>query len=468
MAKKQRDSQGDERRRSRKEILRQRRDERQTRSIRLAVAGVIGLLVVVLVGAIVIEYVVRPNQAVATVNESTISLQEWQNRVRYQRAQFIISLEDQLDAFRDLGLVQQFSQQQISLLQQPEVLGELVLEQMIDEEVIRQAAVSRGIDVSEAEVDERLGEQFNYFGGELPTPTATATATIEPTPSVTPIPTDVITETLPTRTPAPTPTTGPTLTPRPTATAVSEEAFREDYNTLLARFGDMGVSEETYRSVVRSQIFREKLADQLAETQGLEREAEMSSIYTLTLDSEEMAQAAAEAVGELGFLEVWNRIRSGAEIDVQDEAVTIDATASEILWRTQDQIEQQYGPDVAQAAFELEIGEPSPVLTQTTQTDMTEQGSDTVYYLVQVSGREVRDVTAAALENQKQQMVSDLVTEQREGGLAQISIDPVWRTRVPNQPILDPSFLQPPPTQPAIAPTQPPVVTATTAPAADQ
>lgn len=468
MAKKQRDSQGDERRRSRKEILRQRRDERQTRSIRLAVAGVIGLLVVVLVGAIVIEYVVRPNQAVAAVNESTIAVEEWQNRVRYQRAQFIISLEDQLDAFQDLSLVQQFSQQQIALLQQPEVLGELVLEQMIDEEVIRQAAVSRGIDVSEAEVEERLGEQFNYFGGELPTPTATATATIEPTPSLTPVPTDVITETLPTRTPAPTPTTGPTLTPRPTATAVSEEAFREDYNTLLERFGDMGVSEETYRAVVRSQIFREKLGDQLAETEGLEREAEMSSIYTLTFDSEEMAQAAAEAVGELGYLEVWNRIRSGAEINAQHEVETIEATASEILWRTQDQIEQQYGADVAQAAFEMEIGEPSPVLTQTTPTETTEQGSNTVYYLVQVSGREVRDVTQAALENQKQQLVSDLVTEQREGGSAQITIDPVWRTRVPNQPILDPTFLQPPPTQPAIAPTQPPVVTATTAPAVDE
>lgn len=466
MAKKRIDRENDERRRSRKEILRERRYERQTREIRLAVVGVVGLLVLVLVAAVVIEYVVRPNQAVATVNESPVTLREWQNRVRYQRAQFIISLEDQLEAFQDISLVQQFSQQQLSLLQQPEVLGELVLEQMIDEEIIRQAAISRGIEVTDAEVQERIGEQFSYYGGGLPTPTATASPTIEPTPSLTPIPTEAITETLPANTPAPTPTAGPTMTPRPTATAVSEEAFQEEFDTLLERFGDLGVSAETYRSVVRAQIFREELADQLAETEQLSREAEMASIYTLTLESEEMAQAAQQAIDELGYLETWNRVRSGVEVDVPLDVEALEGTASEVVWRTEAQLEQQYGSAVAEAAFALPIGEPSSVLTQTVPMGGADAGGgdQTVYYIIQPSGREVRDLSESAYENLKQQLVSDMVAEQREGGLAQITIDPVWRTRVPTTPILDPSFLAPPPTQPPVAPTQAPSVTTTPIP----
>lgn len=469
MAKKRSETQAQERRRSRKEILRERKQQRQTREIRLAVAGVVGLLVLVLVAAIVIEYVVRPNQSVATVNDTTITLQDWQDRVRYQRAQFIIQLEDQLEAFQDLALVQQFSQQQMSLLQQPETLGELILEQMIDEELLRQTAISRGIEVTDEEIDARIGEQFNYFGGDLPTPTSTATATIEPTPSLTPIPTEAITETLPTNTPAPTPTTGPTATPRPSPTPVSEESFQQDYGTLLDRLRAFGVSEETYRSAVRAQIYREKLADALDESEELPREAEMASIYTLSFGSEEMAQDTLQEIEEDGYLPIWNAIRSQPPAAAANGDESPEATAAEVLWRTQEQIEQQYGPNVAEVAFELPIGEPSGVLTQTVSAQDVEGATEdqTQYLVIQVSGREVRDLAPEVIENQKQQLVADLITQLRQGA-AQITIDPIWRTRVPTQPILDPSFLAPPPTQPAIPATQPPLATQPPIPDAEE
>ena len=204
-------------------------------------------------------------------------------------------------------------------------------------------------------------------------------------------------------------------------------------------------------------------------------EAEMASIYTLTFESEDAAQDALEQVEDEDFLTVWNTIRSRPADDLTtDDSDTgeeeeADPTVSEVLWRTQEQIEQQFGQNVAEAAFELPIGEPSEVLTQTVQTPDAsgEATDDTVYNVIQVSGREVRDLTEAAIENQRQQLVSDLVTEQRQGGLAQINIDQIWRARVPTQPILDPSFLAPPPTQPAPLPTQPPAVTPTTIPEAD-
>jgi hypothetical protein len=342
---------------------------------------------------------------------------------------------------------------------------------MIDDELIRQLAASRGIEVSDSEVDERIGEQFNYFGGESPTPAPTATATVQPTPSLTPIPTDVITDVLPTNTPAPTPTVGPTGTPPPTPTPVSEEAFVEEYDTLIERYRDMGVSEETFRSAVRAQIFRQKLADQLGETEDIAREAEMASIFVMIFESDERAQEALGQIEDEDYLEVWNRIRSQPAPDAAAEEEDPERPiATELLWRTQEQIEQQYGADVAEAAFTLPIGEPSEVLTQTVQTQDAEgqDVSQTLHYIIQVSGREVRDLSEAVIENEKQQLVTDLVTEQRQGGLANIVIDPVWRARVPTQPILDPSFLAPPPTQPAVAPTVAPAATATSIPEADE
>ncbi len=445
MAKKQRnqrDNQDDSRRRTRKEVLRERRDARQTRNVRIAVAAIVGLLVLVFLIAVVVEYMVRPRQPVATVNGADITLNEWQERVRFQRAQFILGLEDQLDAFQDLALVQQFSQQQIALLQQPELLGELMLEQMIDEELVRQAAAERGLEVTDAEVDEQLAEQFSYFGGESPTPLPAPTETIQPTPSLTPIPTDVITEVLPTTTPMPTPSPGATATQRPTATPVSQESFQQELRDLFARYRALGVSEETYREVLRTQLLREKLADHLAEVENLPSEEEMASIYLLSFATEEEAQEALQQLDDEEFLTVWNTIRS-IPADAEDAP---PGSASEVLWRTSDQLQQQYGAEVAEAAFELELGEPSDVLVQ------GQPGSDGLentalpirYHIIQVSGREVRELAETAFESRKQQLVSDLIEEQRLGGLATIDINPVWRTRVPNQPILDPSFLQPP------------------------
>ena len=177
MARKRTEEQESTGRRSRKEILRERKHQRQTRQIRLVVAGIVGLLVLIFAVAIINEYVIRPGQAVAEVNGTRISLRNWQDRVRYERARMIIGLEDQLEAFQDVGLVQQFSGQQINLLLQPELLGELVLEQMIDEELVRQAAAEEGIVVTEEDVQERIEEQFAFFEGESPTPLPSPTST---------------------------------------------------------------------------------------------------------------------------------------------------------------------------------------------------------------------------------------------------------------------------------------------------
>ena len=448
MANTDNDVQDDSRRRSRKEILRERKRQRQTREVRIAVAIVVALVLLVLVVAVVNEYVIRPRQPVAEVGNETITLSNWQDRVRFQRAQFIIALEDQLEAFQDVSLVQQFSGQQINLLAQPELMGELVLEQMIDEVLVRQEAEERDITVTDEEVEERIGEQFNYFGGALPTPLPTPTETIMPTPSLTPIPTEVITEVVPTNTPFPTPTQGPTGTPRPTATAVSEEAFQEEFGSLMERYQEMGVSEGTYREVIRASVYREKLAEALAEEQGLSEEAEHASVYAMAFQESQTAEEALAAVEEEGYLTVWNRIRSTAP--GSEEAAFPNGQATELLWRTQDQVAQQFGVEVAEAAFELDLDTPSDVI-ESVQTDQSGVVTGTRHYLIMVSGREVRELSQSEIRSREQELVSQLIEERRE--VVPIERFPLWRARVPTQPILDPIFLtQPTPQAPQATP----------------
>ncbi|MDT8304708.1 MAG: SurA N-terminal domain-containing protein [Anaerolineae bacterium] len=440
MAKKQRDAEREERRLSRKEVLLARRQRERDRQVRIAVALVAGLLLLVVLVAVVIEGFVRPANPVAVVNGTEISLREWQERVRFQRAQFIIALEDQLEAFGgDVGLVQQFNQQQMSLLLQPELLGELVLEQMVNEEIVREQAAVRGLEVSDGELQARIEEGFNYFGGESPTPFPTPTQTVEPTPSLTPVPTSVITEVVTAPTPLPTQPPGPTSTPLPTATPVSEDAFEQEYSTVIERFRDMGAKEETYRSVLRAQILREKLAETLAEETQMSPEGEHASVYVLTFESADEAEAAAAAVEETNFLDVWNRIRS---LPADDEA-GLPGSANELLWQTQPAIEQRFGPEVAEAAFSLPLNEPSDIMEVEPGIDqLTGLEQEPVFYLLMVSGREIRELPEATLETQRQQLVSELIEARREAGTVEILT--TWQGHAPTQPVLDPIFRQQP------------------------
>ncbi|HEX6385800.1 MAG TPA: SurA N-terminal domain-containing protein [Anaerolineae bacterium] len=443
MARKRKEVAEEAQRQTRKDILIARKRAQQTRQIRIGVAVVATLLALVFLFAAVNEFIIAPGRPVAIVNDEEITLREWQERVRFERAQRIVLLENQLEAFGgDVGIVQQIAGQAIVELQDAEGLGQTVLNQMVDEVVIRQAAEERGITVTEEDVDEEITAAFNYFGGESPTPVPTLTATIMPTPSLTPIPTAVITEEVATMTPVPTLTPGPTSTPLPTPTPVSEEAFEESFNDFMDQFRELGIGEETYRDVVRAQLYRERLMEALAEERDLAEEAEQASAFVLSFDTEEEAVEAAEQIEEERFLTVWNTIRSMPP----DPESELTATASEVLWRTEEAIATSLGEEVADAIFSLPVDTPSEVLEQT-QTDGTVR-----YHIVQVSGREVRPLSEAELENRKRELLASFIDEQLAGNLMLTEFD---RGRAPTQPVLDPIFTSPPTATPPLPTPQP-------------
>ncbi len=428
-------------RQSRKEILRERKLAEQQRVVRIAAFSVAGVLLLILLVAIVNEVFIAPNRAVAVVNGEEITLNDWQDRVRFERAQRIIALEDQLESFNnDIGLVQQFSNQAIVELinENAEPFGEAILDRMVDEEIIRQGAEVRGLLPNETDVDEQIGTIFNYFGGDSPTSTPLPTETIEPTPSITPIPqegedgpegseqTPGESEDLPTSTPFPTPT------------PVSEEAFQEEFNELMAQYEVLGVGEVVYRRVIENAIMADRMIDALADEENLPESDLHTSFLYLVSNELEQAEEIAEEIESSDFLTVWNTFRSQIPDPESEEP---QVTASELLWRTRDSIEGGFGLDVADAAFELPLETPSEVIAL--------EGDQPVYVIIMVNGREERPLEPAEFESRKQALLQDFVAN---GQLGDIVINELWRSRVPNSPVLDPKFRQPPTPAPSPQP----------------
>ncbi|MCA9875348.1 MAG: SurA N-terminal domain-containing protein [Anaerolineales bacterium] len=441
-------------RQSRKEVLLARKQAQQTRQLRIAL-GIVGILILaVIVIAVVNEFVVAPNRSVAVVNDNEISLQDFQDRVVYERARRVVLLEDQLAAFGgDVGIIQQFANQVLVDLYpaNAETFGETVLNQMVDEDLIAQAAGDRGITVSDADVEAEIGKSFNYYGGELPTPLPTATETVMPTPSLTPIPTAVITEVVPTATSFPTPTAGPTNTPLPTSTPVSADSFQQQLDELLQQYRDLGVSEGAYRASVRAQLYRQRLADALAEEENLSREAEHVNFYVLVFDNQEEADNVAGTLTSDNYLEVWNTIRS----QQADPNAASTAFASELFRRTEDDLATSFSPEFATAVFDQEIDTPTPVIA------VTGQDGTISYFIAIPSGKEMLPLTDAAYQTKKDELVSALITSLRGGN---VIVQDFWRDRVPTKPALDDKFYATPtpvPEQPIVPEVATPASTVT-------
>ncbi len=430
----------EQQRQSRKEILIARKQEQDLRVVRIGMAIILGMIGIVLGIAIVNELIITPNRSVITLGDNEVPLSEWQDRVRYERAQRVIFLNNQLDAFGgDVGIVQQFGGQVINDLLDPATLGQNALDAMSDELAICSALEERGITISEADIDAEIGSAFSFYGGASPTALPEPTQTVMPTPSITPIPVAGADDVAPTEVPLPTATAGPTATAQPTATPVSEEAFQEEFGGVLTSFEDLGVDEATYRSVVRAQLCRDRLAEELAAEQGLPTVAPHASMFIMAFDSEEEALAAASASNSSeAFLTQWNTINSQPPPDPEGDAPT--SAAFELLWRTEDNLQSTVGPDVAAAAFALGINQPSGVIT------VPSGDGSTAYYVIMVSGREDRELSSTELTSRRQGLVQAYVDDAVIGNLV---IDESWRNRVPTSPVLDPKFL----VQPTAVPT---------------
>ncbi len=357
---------------SRKEAAMTKRERERARVLTIIVGAVVGVALLVLVVGLLYQSVIIPNTAVATVNGQRISTRDLWKLTRFDQFQRVSQLQTLLQYQEqiDPGGAQGFFTSQIQQLQSqlinPEGLTNSVLEQMIEERLVRQLAAANNITVSDAEVQTELESLIASQLGMVTAPQATATAEAlalaTPTPSPTPSPT-------------PTSTVGITLTtlaltpePTPTMQVQTESDFNAGLDQLLSNVSQganisQADARKLYLDLISAGLLRDKLTEQLGDQMPSSGEQVRARHILISVSpdaaEEEKQLALAEAIS------ITQRLRAGADF------------AELALQYSDDPGSGQQGGDLGffgrgqmvtefeTAAFSLSIGEISdPVLSQ--------------------------------------------------------------------------------------------------------
>ena len=257
----------------------------------------------------------------AVVNGDRIATRDLWKRAQYDHLQRESNLRNLLNYQQqiDPGGKQGFFTSQIQQLQADlidnEGLTNKVLEQMIEEDLIRQQAAKSGVTVSEAEIQAKLKSVVAAQNNSVTAPDATATAealaAATPTPTFTPSPT-------PTATLTSTVNMTPTATPLPTPTVAVQtgDQFTQRLDDLLVFISEgANVSKEDGRRMLTSlltvDLLREKLLKQIGDqmpTSG-ERVRARHILISVPQDASESDQQLALAKA----ISITQRLNSGED-----------------------------------------------------------------------------------------------------------------------------------------------------------
>ena len=418
---------------TKKHIARLERERQQVRLIRaIAMGGIVVVLLLLAYGYLNLN-VFQLQKPVAEVNGEVITTREWQERVRFQRVNLLNLYNTYIFYQQNFGMDTTQQQQEVSFyLQTPEALGQQVIDQMIDEVLIRQEAEKRGITVTEEEIQKEIQNEYGFFPDGTPTPTSTPTEILNPTLSpqqltiypATSTPTEAPTSTAaPTNTPdgsvtqtptstaaPPTPTFVPDL-PTATTTPFTEEGFNEQYSTTLDEFKTYNVSEATLRSVYENRLLRAKLLEELA-VDVPQTEEQVWARHILVDDERTSGIVRSLLLSGKDFAEVAKQYSK----DTGSGAV-----GGDLGWAPRSKYVTEFGD----AAFSQEIGEIGlPV--------KTEFG----YHIIQVIDRQERPLDATAYEQTREAALTDWLTQTRadatEAGTLITYED--WKAVVPTEP----------------------------------
>ncbi len=420
---------------SRKQIAISRRErEQHTRLyIGLAILGAV-MLVVVLVG-VYDQVIAQPGQPVAVVNGTKIPLNEYQDRVRYERYTLdqllnniqyqlnIIDPADQNNAF----ILQYYQQIATQISQQRANVDSGTLNDMIDDVLVQQKAAELGLSVTDQELNEAIADQMAGRQGAVTQPQATtiaqtvvaATATAEMwTPTSTPRPAIAAASVLTaTATPAPALTESaeqPTAVPTPTRQILTEEETNQAYQSYLNSLKEAtGVTEAQYREIVQAGLLREKVAKWFADQ--VPTEAEQVDLSRILAQSEAGAQTAMDLLA------------AGDSFNIVATEVSSDTRTAEeggeLGWYLRDELANTYGEEIANTAFSIDVGTYSQPISTTIG-----------YQIMKVNERATHPLNQRQLQAEQRQVFLDWLEEARAGEGVQILWTP---DMAPPDPTLD-------------------------------
>jgi parvulin-like peptidyl-prolyl isomerase len=264
---------------NRRETRLRARDRKRNLRLMLIVGGIVGVALVLVLFGVVSELIIKPNSVLAQVEDETIITRDFWKQTRLRQSE----LENQrvrLQLFSNqFGNSSLFASQIASInatLASPLTLGTQVLNDMIEEAVLRIKAPEVGLAVTDDEVDEALREEVARGQGALTEPQATetaeaaieATATAE---SFTPTPEDsadaesaATTDVPPSENLPEVPSEDPP-TPEP-PTILTDALYQEGLRTLEENLREnAGMSLANYREVIRGRLLRTKMSETISQ-----------------------------------------------------------------------------------------------------------------------------------------------------------------------------------------------------------
>lgn len=408
--------QSDKRIQTRKQVARSRKEREQVRRVYLGLGLVAALIVIVLAIGLVQTYVLEPRSPVAVVNDQEITTGDYRTRVQYERFLLedryfqILQQQSALAQSENQQLAEllgsQYEQLAQQTLQQRSVVDRQTLDTMIEDVLIAEEAARREITVSEEEVDETINRMLAGRSGGLTAAAASETATARvnatatatlwtPTPTFTPTPTITATQEItPTATPIDTPTPGPT----PTFNIIDESTLTTQYQEWLATLEDSaGIGEQRYREIIRKQVLRDKLAEELGNE--VPKIAEQAHARHILVETEEEAQ------------EVIQRLEAGEDFAQMAQEVSTD-TGSGLQGGDLGFVPQgRFVAPVDEVVFSLPIGEISEPIQ-----------SDFGWHVIEVLEREERELSPVDYQQAQRSAFADWLAEAR----AEADIEDLW------------------------------------------
>jgi len=167
---------------TKKHIARLERERQQVKLIQtISIAAIVIVVLLVVYGIFDTTYL-KARKPVAEVNGEKILLNYWQERVQLTRLNMANNLQQYQYYQQNFGMDMSQQIQQLQLyLQIPETLGQQVVDQLIDEALIRQEAKRLNITVTAEEVEAKLQGSLNFYPNGTSTPTVTPTEITYPT-----------------------------------------------------------------------------------------------------------------------------------------------------------------------------------------------------------------------------------------------------------------------------------------------
>lgn len=405
---------------TRKHLARAEREAMLQRWVIIGTLAIVALIGGLIGYGLLDQYVLQPRQPVAKVGSIEITTAEFQKMVKYQRVQLInqyAQINQIVQFFGNDPNAASYYQSQLNQIQiqltDPNALGRRVLDDLIEDEIIRQEAAKRGLTVSAEEVDKSMHDAFGYFPDGTPTPLPGVTSAPTETPTLAPTVAPGVTATVaPTLPPTEAPTAGPSATPPPSATPYTAEAYQKNYGEFLKRLDTQaGMNEADIRRIFETLLLRDKLREVV--TADTPREVVEAHVRHILVADETTAK------------DLIARLQKGEDFAALAQQYSKDTSNKDQGGDLGTFGPGRMVPEFDQVVFNVGLG----LYKDPVQTSFG-------WHVIEILSRGPRQLTDSEYQQKQSEAFTQWLTDQRDNNDQIVEYD-IWQLRVPSKPTVD-------------------------------